>query len=100
MPTTPGDAPLGASHEHRIPSLAKLYDEFAHSLEPFSEDRDEAERIFITEISAWYDLLSEPKPPFRDFRRGVIQQCKKYLAANAKPQDKGLLRGLDEDRPA
>ena len=99
MPTAPGDAPLSGLDDNQIPALAELYDKFAHSLEPFSEDRDNAERVFNSEVLRWYDHLGKPKPPFQEFRKGVIARCKRYLAASDKPQDKRLFRKLDEEDP-
>jgi hypothetical protein len=95
MPTSPGDASVNDLDDQRIPSLAELYDKFAHSLDPFSQARDEAEAAFQYEVVQWYDSIKRAKPPFREFRRGVISRCKRYLAANDRPQDKGLLGGLD-----
>lgn len=70
MPTTPGDAPLSEPPGHLIPAFAELYDKFAHSLDPFSKERDEAERVFLSQLSAFYDNLENPKPSFQDFRKG------------------------------
>ena len=97
MPPTSGDAPLTEYPEHWIPALAELYDKFAHSLEPFSEERDIAERVFTSEIVNWWQILDNPKPAFQEFRKGVIIRCKRHLAAKDKPQDKKFLRILDED---
>jgi len=95
MPTAPGDASINEPDDRLIRSLAELYDKFAHSLDPFSQAGDEAEAVFQYEVMQWYDSIEGVKPPFREFRRGVISRCKRYLAANDKPQDKGLLGGLD-----
>jgi hypothetical protein len=46
MSTPPGDALVGAVSAERIAILARLYDRFAHALDPFSEERDQAERAF------------------------------------------------------
>ena len=59
--------------------LASLYDRFAHALDPFSENRDLAEKHF-------YDLVTQlrckhaPGLDERTFMRGVVARCKKYLA--------------------
>jgi|GEM_PF-1441060 hypothetical protein len=98
MPPTPGDASLSGSPEVRIPPLAELYDKFAHSLEPFSEERDNAEQVFVLEILTWWQALENPKPSFQEFRRGVIAKCRRFLAASDKPQDKQFFRGLDESQ--
>jgi hypothetical protein len=99
MPTAPGDAPLSGLGDDQIPALAELYDKFAHSLEPFSEARDNAERVFNSEVLGWHDLLANPKPTLQEFRKGVIVRCKRHLAASDKPQDKQLFRKLDENDP-
>jgi hypothetical protein len=97
MPTPPGDAPLTELPDDWIPALAELYDRFAHSLEPFSEERDNAERMFVSEVVMWYDMLeSNARPSLQDFRKGVIVRCKRYLAARDKPQDRKFLGELDE----
>jgi hypothetical protein len=85
MPATPGDAPIDVPPQERIATLAKLYDRFAHALDPYSPECDEAERAFLRELSAWYDeSLSPPKPSFHEFRKGVIIRCRKHLIATAK----------------
>jgi hypothetical protein len=84
MPPTPEDAPLDEAEGHWIPSLAELYDRFAHSLDPFSEERDRAERGFKQQVSIWYDVLEAPKPTFHEFQKGVILRCKRHLAATNK----------------
>jgi hypothetical protein len=96
MPPTSGDAPVTEFPDEWIPALAELYDRFAHSLEPFSEERDTAESVFISEVSDWWDTLDNPKPSLQEFRKGVIVRCKRYLAAKDKPQDKQFLRKLDK----
>jgi len=47
MPETPGDARITELPDGLIPALAELYDKFAHSLEPFSEERDNAEQTCL-----------------------------------------------------
>jgi hypothetical protein len=69
MPPTPRDARLTELPDGQIPSLAELYDKFAHSFEPFSEERDRAENVFKSEVSSWYDLLSNQSHPITIFRR-------------------------------
>ena len=85
MSETPGDAQLEDFLREEIPRLAALYDRFAHALDPFDERRDLAEQTFNSELANWFDLLSDPKPQFRDFRRHVIQLCRQYLRASDKP---------------
>jgi hypothetical protein len=84
MPPTPRDAPLNEADKLWIASLAELYDKFAYSLDPFSEERDRAELVFMQQVSVWYDMYDPPKPTLHDFRKGVIVRCKRYLAATSK----------------
>jgi hypothetical protein len=69
----------------QIAALATLYDRFAHALDPFSSERDEAERSFMHDIEKWYDSFPAPKPSLHEFRKAVIVRCRKHLRANAKP---------------
>jgi len=87
MPPSPEDAPIGAEAipDGQIPPLAKLYDAFAHSLDPFSPERDNAEKVFLHDVALWYDNISPPKPQLHDFRKAVILRCKRHLAATNKP---------------
>jgi hypothetical protein len=85
MSTPSADAFLESAPSESIAALAKLYDRFAHALDPFSKQRDEAERVFMQDIADLYDRLPQPKPPFRDFRKAIIVRCKKHLAATNKP---------------
>ena len=80
--------------EDQIPALAELYDKFAHSLDPFSEERDRAESVFMSEVTAWYDALPKPKPAFHEFRKAVITRCKRHLSATDRPQAKQFLRTI------
>jgi hypothetical protein len=85
MSKTPGDAPIEVPPQDRIVNLAKLYDRFAHALDPDSPERDEAERAFGRELTAWYDnSLVPPKPSFQDFRKAVVARCRKHLIATTK----------------
>jgi hypothetical protein len=70
--------------EDKIPCLAALYDKFAYALDPFSEERDNAERVFMEEIANWHDWLPTPKPTLQEFRKGVITRCIRYLKASDK----------------
>lgn len=85
MPTPPGDAFVEAVPQERIAVLARLYDRFAHALDPFSEDRDKAEQVFAQEVADLYDRLQPPKPDFHVFRKGVILRCRRHLRASDKP---------------
>ena len=85
MPTPPADALLASASKEQIAALAKLYDRFAHALDPFSPERDEAERVFMQDVANWYDSLLPPKPPLHDFRKAVILRCKRHLATSDKP---------------
>jgi hypothetical protein len=84
--------------EDAIPALAELYDQFAHALDPFSEEVDRAESVFMAQVSVWYDALPPPKPTLHEFRKGVIVRCKRHLSATDRPQDQRFLR--DFDNPA
>jgi hypothetical protein len=85
MSTPSGDAPIDVPPQELIANLAKLYDRFAHALDPYSPERDEAERAFLRELSAWYDSIATPRPSFQEFRKGVIVRCRKHLLASDKP---------------
>ena len=65
MPTPPGDALVEAVPAERIAALARLYDRFAHALDPFSEERDKAEQVFGQEVADLYDRLPPPPPRYR-----------------------------------
>jgi hypothetical protein len=85
MPPPPADALVGAATKEQIAALGDLYDRFAHALDPFSRERDEAERVFLQDIADWYDSLPTPKPSLHEFRRAVILRCRRHLAAVNKP---------------
>jgi len=85
MPTPPADALLASASKEQIAALAKLYDRFAHALDPFSPERDEAERVFMQDVADWYDSLQPPKPSLHDFRKAVILRCRKHLASTDQP---------------
>jgi hypothetical protein len=85
MPTPPADAHLETIPAEKIAVLARLYDRFAHALDPFSEDRDQAERVFQQEVLDLYDRLQAPKPDFQGFRKGVILRCRRHLRASDRP---------------
>ena len=85
MSETPGDAPLGEFLREEIPRLAILYDRFAHALDPFDPSVDMAEQTFNREVRNWFDLLPNPKPDFREYRRHVIALCRAHLRASDRP---------------
>ena len=85
MPTSPADALLTSASKEQIAALARLYDRFAHALDPFSPERDEAERVFMQDVAEWYDSLQPPKPSLHDFRKAVILRCKRHLVTTDKP---------------
>ena len=85
MPPSATDALLSTASKEQIAALAGLYDRFAHALDPFSEERDEAERVFTQNVADWYDSLPAPKPTLHDFRKAVILRCKRQLATSDKP---------------
>ena len=85
MPTPPADALLEKVSPEKLGILARLYDRFAHALDPFSETRDQAERVFQQEVADLYDKLQPPKPHFQVFQKAVILRCRRYLRASEKP---------------
>jgi hypothetical protein len=85
MPTSERDALVETVPAATISGLAALYDRFARALDPFSEERDQAEQVFIQEVENLYDQLPAPKPEFRVFRNGVIVRCLRHLRATDKP---------------
>lgn len=86
MPSPPEDAFLSSGSKEQIAALARLYDDrFAHALDPFSPERDEAERVFMQDVADWYDRLDPPKPSLHEFRKAVIRRCKKHLSQTDKP---------------
>ena len=85
MSTPPADALLDIIPAERVATLARLYDRFAHALDPYSEERDQAERVFQQEILAVYDSLKSPKPEFQVFQKAVILRCRRHLRASDKP---------------
>lgn len=85
MRTTPDDAFVGDIPRTEIAALAKLYDRFAHPLDPFSEECAEAESTFIKSVSQWYDGITIEKPTLHEFTKGVIRRCRKHLRAGDTP---------------
>jgi hypothetical protein len=85
MPTPPEDALAGIIPAERVALLAQRYDRFAHALDPFSEERDQAERVFQQEVADLYDRLPPPQPSFQVFRLAVILRCRRHLRASDKP---------------
>lgn len=71
--------------QEQIAALATLYDRFAHALDPYSAEADEAEHVFLGDVSNWYDSLGDGKPPLRDFTKAIILRCKRHLIATQKP---------------
>ena len=84
MSPSPEDARLSAVPPEVIAKLAVLYDRFAHALDPFSAERDEAELTFEQEVARWHDELPAPKPDLHAFRRAVISRCRQQLRAGDK----------------
>jgi hypothetical protein len=85
MPTPPTDARVEAISREEIESLARLYDRFAHALDPYSAERDQAERAFHQEIANRQDQLAPPKPEFHVFQKGVILRRRRHGRASDKP---------------
>lgn len=85
MPTPPADALVESIAAEQLEGLARLYDRFAHALDPFSPERDQAEQVFQQEVASLYDQLTPPKPEFQVFQRAVIFRCRRLLRASDKP---------------
>ena len=85
MPTPPTDALVESVPAEQIAGLARLYDRFAHALDPYSPERDQAEQVFCQEVADLYDNLAPPKPEFQTFQRAVILRCRRHLRAMDKP---------------
>lgn len=85
MSAPSADAFIEGAAKEQIAALAILYDRFAHSLDPFSQARDEAEMAFTRDLAEWYDCMLQPKPPFHEFRKAVILRCRRHLAATNRP---------------
>jgi tetrahydromethanopterin S-methyltransferase subunit B len=87
LPTSADALVERAIDKEQIKSLATLYDRFAHALDPFSPQRDEAERVFMQEVAGIYDSLHDSigGVSHHDFRKAIILRCKRYLAATDKP---------------
>ncbi len=64
-----------------IEELAELYDQFAHALDPFSEQRDKAEDAFFLLLEK-LRLTHAPTTDAREFRREAVRQCKLFLRKN------------------
>ena len=86
MSPTPADAFVGRTiSKEQIEALATLYDRFAHALDPFSPERDEAERVFTQEVASLYDVYGGGGMSLHDFRKAVISRCKRHLFSKDKP---------------
>lgn len=90
MQPTPDAAQLAESLSEQLqrdlPALAALYDRFANALDPFSPDRDQAERVFMAEVLDLHRVvLQRPKPDFQLFRGAIVLACRRHLAATRKP---------------
>ena len=81
MPTPPEDALLATIPPGKLEVLALLYDRFAHALDSFSEERDQAERVFQQEVLDLYDKLQPPKPTLQP----IILRCRRHLRASDNP---------------
>ena len=86
MSTPSDDAQLNSVSKEQLAALAELYDRFAHALDPFSEERDEAEINFNREVAYLYDSsgfqISQGtiRLSLQEFRKGVIVRCKRILS--------------------
>jgi hypothetical protein len=75
------DAQLVELLHGELPSLAELYDRFAHALDPFDETRDRAEQQFESTVSSWYDRYTSGSGLSRS-SQAVIRLCKQFLKVN------------------
>ena len=85
MSSAPEDAPVSGIPAETIAQLAILYDRFANALDPFTPERDLAEKIFEQEVAGLYDNLPPPKTDLRTFKHAVILRCRRHLRAADKP---------------
>ncbi len=65
--------------------LAGLYDRFAHALDPMSEDRDLAERQFLSELARLYEIQQPPKPDMKEFQKKAVALCRARLRTSDRP---------------
>ena len=70
MSTTPRDAQVNVPPQELIANLANLYDRFAHALDPFSGEADEAERTKANKTNKRLPLRGVK---FEDALRGLLQ---------------------------
>jgi hypothetical protein len=83
MSTTSADTFVGhVISIEQIKSLAVIYDRFANALDPFSTERDDAEKVFMQEVANLHDYFNDGTVSHHDFRKAIIVRCKRYLAAN------------------
>lgn len=83
MPSARGVASLNDILRSVIPALAELYDKFTYSLDPHSDECDQAEKQFNAEMANLCQVFQ-----IRDrvaFRRAIIFLCKKYLKSGEFP---------------
>jgi hypothetical protein len=85
MQPAPDDALVALIAKDQIAAFAILYDAFANALDPFSPERDNAEKVFQQDVAALYDVMPDHlKPSLQDFRKAIILRCKRHLAATNK----------------
>ena len=66
--------------------LSGLYDRFAHALDPFSEDRDLAERQFFHELTRLFEMQPDPRPSLKEFQKKAVVMCRARLRSTDKPK--------------
>jgi len=64
-----------------VAALAELYDRFAHALDPFSAERDEAEQAFYLKLDHLHSAYA-PRVNYQEFKREAVRQCKLFLRKN------------------
>ncbi|MFZ4694574.1 MAG: hypothetical protein ACOYMV_05540 [Verrucomicrobiia bacterium] len=67
-----------------VAELARLYDGFAHALDPFAPERDAAEEAFCRALER-LRCTHAPTQPMDVFRREAVRQCRLYLRKNPLP---------------
>ncbi len=65
----------------QIKDLADLYDRFVNALDPFSEDRDQAEQSFYLKLDQLHSIHC-PSVNNKDFQTEAVRQCRKFLIKN------------------
>ena len=90
MPETTSDARLREELKAYIPTLATLYDRFAHSSDPHSSETSEAEKVFKSEVARWRDNFisagfgADYGNDLPTFQKAIVRLCKLHIIATDK----------------